>query len=152
MRLSRARRIAVIAATGLAVATVATSVAGSAVVYRPVVHQGAAHGLVVPRHRELGVADVPQFKVVLVAVRGPVDGGAPLATVRASAYRHTAHGWKLISTKRVGRLNGWFWYPVSVCSMTLTPRGPLSQANTTFKVRLLATPSIGCLGSAVLHW
>ncbi len=106
----------------------------------------AAHA----QQRQLAVTTLSSFKVVLTATREPAG-----ATVTAAGYRHTAGGWKLIATKRIGKPSQWSWYATEVCSLTATQLKPLpsSVANAdTLTVSLLWGPAIGCLGPYTSNW
>jgi hypothetical protein len=103
-----------------------------------------------PQQRQLAVTALSGFKVVLTATREPAG-----ATVTAAGYRHTAGGWKLIATKRIGKASQWSWYATEVCSLTTTQLKPLpsSAANAdTITVSLLWGPAIGCLGPYTRSW
>ena len=76
----------------------------------------AAH----PQQRQLAVTTLSNFRVVLTVTRSPGTGPGPMATITAAGYRHTAHGWKLIATKRIGASGRWSWYATEVCSLTVT--------------------------------
>jgi hypothetical protein len=109
---------------------------------------GATHH---PQRRQLAVTTLSSFKVVLTATREPAES----ATVTAAGYRHTARGWKLIATKRIGKASQWSWYATDVCSLTVTQLKPLpsSAANSdTVTVSLLWGPAIGCLGPYAQSW
>ena len=77
-----------------------------------------------PQQRQLAVTTLTSFKVVLTATRSPGTGPGPMATITAAGYRHTAHGWKLIATKRIGAAGRWSWYATEVCSLTVTQIKP----------------------------
>jgi photosystem II stability/assembly factor-like uncharacterized protein len=97
--------------------------------------------------RQLAVATLSNFKVVLAATRALGQSAAPAASVSAAGFRRTAHGWKLITTKTIGRRGGWSWYSVDVCSLTVTQLkpGPSSaRPSDTIKASLLMTPALGC--------
>ena len=104
-----------------------------------------------PRHRLLATTQIGNVKVVVSAVRGAPNGGAPLATVNALGYHETPAGWKLIRRMRIGASDGWFWFPVRVCSMTFTPQGPAASRDT-LTLSLLVTPSIGCAPAKTVRW
>ena len=138
MQLPAARRIAAVAATALAVVLPASAAAASPA---PCHHHHHA--------RQLAEIELTQFKVVLKAIRGPANGGAPLATVRAYVYKPVSHGWRLVTRITVGKRNGWFWFPVSVCTVSATP-GHWEPNSLT--VSLLITPSIGCSEPKTVRW
>jgi len=82
-----------------------------------------------------------------------------MATITAVGYRHTAHGWKLIATKRIGAAGRWSWYATEVCSLTVTQTkpGPPSGSPTAVQwdsitVSLLWGPAIGCLPPITTNW
>jgi len=111
----------------------------------------AHHG---PPHRLLGVTTLTNFRVVLTATQASHTSG-PSATVTAAGYRHTAHGWKLISVQRIGRPGGWSWFATEVCSLrTAQFRPEVSTATpaNSITVRLLWGPAIGCLGPYTRTW
>jgi hypothetical protein len=115
---------------------------------------GATHH---PQRRQLAVATLSSFKVVLTATRepGPGPGEQLNATVTAAGYRHTPRGWTLIATKRIGKASQWSWGATDVCSLTVTQLKPLpSSAATsdTITVSLLWGPAIGCLGPSTKSW
>ncbi len=108
-----------------------------------------------PQQRQIAVTTLTNFKTVLTVTRGPESGAAPMATVTAAGYRHTAHGWKLIVTKQIGKSGQWFWYPTEVCSLTATQlkAEPSSAVNSdSIKVSLLITPAIGCSKTYTISW
>lgn len=108
------------------------------------------------QQRTIATTTLTQFKVVLVATRGPSSGGAPKATVTATGYKRASGGWKVISTKTIGKPGQWFWYPVEACSLTATELTTSSGGTTTpaaaIKVSLLVTPSIGCSKTYAETW
>jgi hypothetical protein len=115
----------------------------------------AAH----PQRRELAVTTLSNFRVVLTATRSPGTGPGPMATITAAGYRHTAHGWKLIATKRIGASGRWSWYATEVCSLTVTqlkpgpPSGsPAAVQWDSITVSLLWGPAIGCVPPITRHW
>jgi hypothetical protein len=112
----------------------------------------SATGASRPQHRQLAVTTLSSFKVVLTATRGP--GNPPRATVTAAGFRRSGGHWHLISTKRIGQVNGWFWFSVDTCSLTTTQfwSVPRTRRVATINVSLLATPSIGCSRSYTLNW
>lgn len=108
-----------------------------------------------PQQRQLAVTTLSNFKVVLTATRTPDKS----ATVTAAGYRHTAHGWKLIATKRIGAAARWSWYATEVCSLTVTQLKPGPQSGSpaavqwdSVTVSLLWGPAIGCLPPITKHW
>lgn len=105
-----------------------------------------------PQRRQLAVATLSAFKVVLTATRGP--GRPPMATVTASGFRRSGGHWKLISTQRIGRVNQWFWFSVDTCSLTTTQfQGAIrTRRVASIKVSLLVTPSIGCSRTFSNQW
>jgi hypothetical protein len=107
-----------------------------------------------PQQRQLAMTTLSSFKVVLTATRIPTG-----ATITAAGYRHTARGWKLLATKRIGAAGRWSWYATEVCSLTVTQTkpGPPSGSPTavewdSIKVSLLWGPAIGCLPPITKHW
>lgn len=136
------RRIAavgVLAAAGL-LATV--TAAGSAGASQP--QRG--------QHRQIGAAELSEFKVVLTATRG--SGQPPGATVTAAGYRRSGAGWTLIAIRRIGAPDQWFWYAVQVCSLRTTEFHGVSpvRAVDSVTVSLLATPALGCTKPFHEHW
>jgi ABC-type amino acid transport substrate-binding protein len=105
-----------------------------------------------PQRRQLAVATLSGFKVVLMATRG--SGHPPMATVTAAGYRRSGGQWRLISTQRIGKPNGWFWFSVDTCSLTSTQFQGATRTRrvASIKVSLLATPSIGCSRAFSNHW
>jgi hypothetical protein len=105
-----------------------------------------------PQHRQLAVATLSSFKVVLTATR--TSGQPPRATVTASGYRRSGGRWKLISTQRIGQASQWFWFSVATCSLTTTQFQGSSPTRrvAAIKVSLLATPSIGCSRAFSNYW
>lgn len=145
------RRIAaagVLAAAAGLLATVTTAgVAGASQPPRSASAQRAS-----AQHRQIGVAELTWFKVVLTATRGP--GSPPTATVTAAGYRRSGSGWNLIAVKRIGAPNQWFWYAVETCSLNVTEFQGVSPVQTvdSIKVSLLATPALGCTKPFGEHW
>ena len=116
---------------------------------------GATTGATHPQQRQIAVTTLTSFKVVLTVTRGPMSGVAPRATVTAAGYRNTTRGWKLIGQKRIGQANQWFWYPVTVCGLTVTQLKPMPSsavASDTLQVSLLITPALGCSKSYAETW
>jgi hypothetical protein len=102
----------------------------------------------------LATTTLTQFKVELVATEG-TPGGAPLATVTAIGYEPAGNGWKEVASETVGSANQWFWYPVEVCSFTVTELEPGPSTATdpdVMRVSLLITPAIGCSKTYTEHW
>jgi hypothetical protein len=116
----------------------------------------AAFSATGPSHvqrRELAETTLSNFRVVLTATRGP--GSPPGATVTASGFRRARGGrWQLISTRRIGRVNGWFWFSVDTCSLTATQfrSVPRTVRVASINVSLLATPSVGCSRTYTVTW
>jgi hypothetical protein len=140
MKVSLHRVAAASAVSVLALLPVASSASGA-----------ATH----PQQRQLAVTTLSNFKVVLTATRTPDRS----ATVTAAGYRHTAHGWKLIATKRIGAADRWSWYATEVCSLTVTqlkpgpPSGsPAAVQWDSVTVSLLWGPAIGCLPPITKRW
>jgi len=103
------------------------------------------------QQRQIGVAQLTGFKVVLTVTRGP--GQPPTATVTAAGYRRSAAGWQLISVQRVGARNSWFWFAVDTCSLKITQFRPGSPVqHFAIRLALLATPALGCVKPAGLRW
>lgn len=119
---------------------------------------GSASGAIGhPQQRQLAVTSLSGFEVVLTAIReaGPEPGQQLAATVTAAGYRHTARGWELIATRRIGGASQWSWFATDVCSFTATQFKPLpsSAANSdTITVSLLWGPAIGCLRPYSKSW
>jgi hypothetical protein len=108
-----------------------------------------------PQQRQLAVTTLSSFKVVLTATRSPGTAPAPMATVTAAGYRPTSGGWKLITTQRIGKASGWFWYSTAVCSLTVTqlkPEPSSAAPSDTITVSLLETPALGCSGPYTKSW
>lgn len=91
---------------------------------RPALASSATGATVHPQRRQLAVTTLSNFKMVLTATRSPGTGLGPMATITAAGHRHTAHGWKLIATKRIGAAGRWSWYAAEVCSLTVTQTEP----------------------------
>ena len=111
-----------------------------------------ATGASQPQRRQLAEATLSNFRVVLTATRGP--GNPPSATVTATGFRRSHGHWHVISTRRIGRVNGWFWFSVDTCSLTATQFRSLPRTRrvASIHVRLLATPSIGCSRIFTENW
>jgi hypothetical protein len=105
-----------------------------------------------PQHRQLAVAALSNFKVVLTATR--TSGQPPRATVTASGFRRSGGHWRLISTQRIGKASQWFWFSVDTCSLTTTQFQGSSPTRrvAAIKVSLLVTPSIGCSSTFSKNW
>jgi hypothetical protein len=113
----------------------------------------ATSGGPAPQHRQIAVATLSDFQVVITATRVP--GFPPAAKVTAAGYRRVGSHWKLMSVKRIG--GRWFWGPVETCSLTTTQlrnfrTPPLVQAVRTITVSLLITPALGCSGTFSESW
>ena len=134
------RRIALVGAL-LAVVGLATTVVAV-----------SATGASQPQQRQIATATLSGFKVVLTITRG--SGQPPMGTVTAEGYRRAGTVWKLISSKRIGKTNGWFWYSTDTCSLTTTQlKGSApTRAVDSITVRLLITPAIGCSGPISEQW
>jgi hypothetical protein len=82
------------------------------------------------------------FRVSLVATRGPAEGGAPAATVTIVAARRVGGTWRSLGQLPVGKRNGWFWFvvtdPEALRTLSISTSG-----SPRVSVRLLITPSIG---------
>jgi hypothetical protein len=78
----------------------------------------------------------------------------PMGTVTAAGYRRAGTHWTLISTKRIGNANGWFWYSTETCSLKTTQlKGAApTRAVDSITVRLLMTPALGCSGPISTQW
>jgi hypothetical protein len=104
----------------------------------------SATGASQPQQRQIAVATLSGFKVVLTITRG--SGQPPMGTVTAAGYRRAGIQWQLISRKLIGKANGWFWFSTETCSLTTTqfkgaaPTTPVDSIT----VRLLITPALGC--------
>ena len=105
-----------------------------------------------PQRRQLAETTLSSFRVVLTATRGP--GNPPSATVTAAGFRQSRGHWHLISTRRIGRVNGWFWFSVDTCSLTTTQfrSMPRTRRVASINVSLLATPSVGCSRTYTETW
>lgn len=117
----------------------------------------SAPGAGQPQRRQIAAATLTGFRVVLTVTRGGA-GHRLQATVTAAGYRRAAGHWRLIATRRVGKVNGWFWFSVEPCSLTATqltnnvqPSPPVIVSDS-MKVSLLITPAIGCSRSYRQHW
>jgi hypothetical protein len=107
------------------------------------------------QRRQLAATTLSDFEVVLTATRSPGTGSAPAATVTASGYRHTASGWRLIATRRIGKANGWSWFATQVCDLKVTqfkPEPSSAKNSDAITVKLLWGPAIGCLGPYKERW
>jgi len=117
----------------------------------------SAHGATQPQQRQIGVTTLTHFKVVLTATRGG-PGHRLQATVTANGYRYSGGHWTLIAAKRVGRVNGWQWFSVDTCSLTVTqfknnaqPSPPVIPFDS-MKVSLLLGPALGCSSTHSQRW
>jgi hypothetical protein len=134
------RRVAVVGALLAAVGLVTTAAAVSAT--------GASQ----PPQRQIAVATLSGFKVVLTITRG--SGQPPMGTVTAAGYQRAGTHWQLISSKRIGKANGWFWYSTQTCSLTTTQlkgAAPTKEVDS-ITVRLLITPALGCSLPISTRW
>jgi hypothetical protein len=134
------RRIAVVGAL-LAVVGLATTVAAV-----------SATGANQPPQRQIAVTTLSGFKVALTITRG--SGQPPMGTVTAAGYRRAGTHWQLISTKRIGKTNGWFWFSTDTCSLKTTQlkgAAPTREVRS-ITVRLLMTPALGCSGPISEQW
>jgi hypothetical protein len=104
------------------------------------------------QHRQIGAAELTWFKVVLTVTKG--TGQPPGATLTAAGYQRSGSGWRLISVKRIGAPNQWFWYAVQTCSLDIAQfrAGSPVQNVAALKVSLLATPALGCTKLYSEHW
>jgi hypothetical protein len=115
----------------------------------------SAHHASQPQRRQIGVATLAQFKVVLTATRGG-PGHRLQATVNATGYRRFDGHWAPIATKRIGKANGWEW-DVDTCSLAATqfkphvPSPPYLPFDA-MKVRLLTGPALGCSTTYSKRW
>ena len=154
--LTSPRRTAALTASAVAlVAAAVIPLAGSAASatahHQAARHQATRHA---PQHRLLGVTTLTSFRVVLTATKASNTSG-PSATVTAAGYRHTAHGWKLISVQRIGRPGSWSWFATEVCSLRTAQFRPQPSTATpadSITVKLLWGPAIGCLGPYTRTW
>jgi hypothetical protein len=117
----------------------------------------SAHSASQPSRRQIAVATLTDFRVVLTATRGG-PGHKLQATVTASGFRRSGGRWKLIATKGVGTVNEWFWFSVEPCSLGTTqlknnvkPSPPVIAFDS-MKVSLLITPAIGCSSTFSERW
>ena len=103
------------------------------------------------QRRQVAATELSRFKVVLTATRvSRLD-----ATVTASGYRQTAHGWSLIATQRIGKAGSWSWFATDVCSLKVTQYRPIpssARPADSITVSLLWGPAIGCLGPYTKRW
>jgi hypothetical protein len=145
MNLRVTRRIAAAGVLAVAAGVLATVTAAGAAASPP--QRNAA-----PQHRQIGVAELTGFKVVLTVTRG--TGQPPLATVTAAGYQRSGSGWKLIAVKRIGGSSPWFWFAVGTCSLAITQfqaGSPVRNVDS-MKVSLLASPALGCTKPFSEHW
>ncbi len=112
----------------------------------------SATGASQPQQRQIAVTTLSQFKVVLTITRGP--GHPPMGTVTAAGYRRADTHWRLISRKRIGKANGWFWFSTETCSLTTTQFKGVAptRAVDSITVSLLITPALGCSGPISKQW
>jgi hypothetical protein len=116
----------------------------------------SAHGASQPQ-RQISVTTLTHFKVVLTATRGG-PGHRLQATVTAKGYRYSDGHWALIAAKRVGAVNGWEWFSVDTCSLTVTQFKDNAQPSPPFipfdsmKVSLLLGPALGCSTTYSKRW
>jgi hypothetical protein len=111
-----------------------------------------ATGASQPPQRQIAVTTLSGFKVVLTITRR--SGQPPMGTVTAAGYRRTGTHWTLISTKRIGKANRWFWYSTDTCSLKTTQfkgAAPTREVDS-ITVRLLMTPALGCSGPITEQW
>lgn len=116
----------------------------------------SAHGASQPQQRQIGVTTLTNFKVVLTAARGG-PGHRLQATVTAKGYRRSAGHWTLIAAKRVGPVNGWEWFSVDTCSLTVTQFKPNSPSPPfipfdSMKASLVLGPALGCSTTFSKRW
>jgi hypothetical protein len=116
---------------------------------------GLAHAWPAPAaattSRQIAVSTLNQdLRVTLTAVRGPSQGGAPVATVKITAYQRSAGKWTLTGRRTVGQPNAWFWNVVTgghaVCQFATSDVSP-----DPIRVRLLVSPAIGCSATYKFH-
>ncbi|MGW1752245.1 hypothetical protein ACWCRD_42935 [Streptomyces sp. NPDC002092] len=85
------------------------------------------------------------YKITLTALRSTQDEYA--ASVRLQVYTQDSGKWKESDRVTVGKVDGWFWYPLTgshaVCEFSTASTEPAPLA-----VSLMITPSIGCSGPA----
>jgi hypothetical protein len=109
-----------------------------------------------PQRRQIGVATLTHFKVVLTATRGG-PGHRLQATVTAKGYRRSDGHWTLIAAKRVGPGNGWEWFSLDTCSLTATqfkpnvPSPPFIPFDS-MKASLVLGPALGCSATFSRRW
>lgn len=116
----------------------------------------SAHGASQPEQRQIGATTLTFFKVVLVVTRG--SGHSYNGTVTADGYQRSGGHWKLIAAKQIGKANGWGWFSVATCSLTVTeyknnvePSPPVIPYDS-IRVSLLIDPAIGCSRTYSNHW
>jgi len=94
--------------------------------------------------------------VVTWSIRHSVRGFRTECRIhQAAGTRHTARGWKLIATKRIGKAGAWSWYATDICSLNVTqlkPEPSTGAPSDSITVSLLWGPAIGCLGPYTKHW
>jgi len=137
------------AASPVRSAAAAPSPSQQAAASRAAAPSASATDAVPAPERQIAVAALSGFKVVLTATRSPGQS-AVTASVSAAGYENTAQGWKLIAVKTIGSPNQWFWYSVTVCGLTVTqlkPEPSSAAPSDTVTVTLLMTPALGCSGA-----
>jgi hypothetical protein len=152
MILGVTRRIAAAGVLTVAGLLATVTVAGAAGASQPQRSASQLPRTASPQQRQIGVAELTGFKVVLTVTRG--HGQPPRATLTAAGYRRSGSGWKLISVNRIGAPNQWFWYAVDTCSLAITQfkAGSPVRFDHSIKVSLLATPAIGCIKPISVRW
>jgi hypothetical protein len=112
----------------------------------------SASGASQPQRKQIAVTRLSNFKVVVTATRDPHR--PLLATLTAAGFQRSGNHWKLISTKRIGKANQWFWFATDTCSLTTTQFKGFSPTKMTdsIKIRLLVTPAIGCAATFTKTW
>ena len=117
----------------------------------------SAYGASQPQRRQISVTALTHFKVVLTATRGG-PGHRLQATVTANGYRYSDGHWALIAAKRVGPVNGWEWFSVDTCSLSVTqfkdnaqPSPPVIPFDS-MKVSQLLGPALGCSTTYTKRW
>lgn len=112
----------------------------------------SATGASQPQRRQIAVATLSDFKVVVTATRDPRQRF--LATLTAAGFRRSGGHWKLISAKRIGKANEWAWFAVDTCSLTTRQFKGISPVKTvgSIKITLLVTPAIGCAATFTKSW
>jgi hypothetical protein len=74
--------------------------------------------------------------------------------VTAAGFRRAGTHWQLISRKRIGKANGWFWFPTETCAFTTTQLKGAAPTTTddSITVSLLVTPALGCARPISKRW